>query len=345
MTAPEFILEWNGEDTPNRTFENSSNLTIDSTGRIYICVGYIHHYLYSDILERSVFIFDSTGSFLSAIYVDYKNTFIAPMPYFGVAYSTTTNSTYCTNSVTYIGSELDGVIQYGGSNAHWGIYGSGDGQFIQPRGIAVDSLGNVYVSDSTNRIQKFTSAGAFLLKWGSSGAGDGQFSGIYSIISDSSNNIYVSDQSNNRIQKFTSTGTFLTKWGSWGTGDGQFKYPAGIAVDFYGNIYVSDQYNDRIQVFTSNGTFITKWGSTGSGDGQFSYPAGITIDSQGYIYVADAGNLRIQKFGSATIVGSKVAIVTDINGKSFILPLSTVTVGDKVALLYDSSGKQFCKKL
>jgi hypothetical protein len=45
------------------------------------------------------------------------------------------------------------------------------------------------------------------------------------------------------------------------------------------------------------------------------------------------------------LVGSKVAIVTDLSGKSYVMPLTTVSVGDKVAIMYDSSGKQFCKKL
>jgi len=38
----------------------------------------------------------------------------------------------------------------------WGSYGSGDGQFNAPRGVAVDGSGSVYVADSSNhRIQKF----------------------------------------------------------------------------------------------------------------------------------------------------------------------------------------------
>ena len=60
----------------------------------------------------------------------------------------------------------------------WGSVGTGDGQFgSYPRGVAVESSNNVYVSDPGNyRIQKFDSSGNFLTKWGSVGTGDGQFS-------------------------------------------------------------------------------------------------------------------------------------------------------------------------
>jgi DNA-binding beta-propeller fold protein YncE len=50
----------------------------------------------------------------------------------------------------------------------WGTFGTNDGQFRSPWGIAVDSDGNVYVADGNNyRIQKFNSKGVFLDKWGS----------------------------------------------------------------------------------------------------------------------------------------------------------------------------------
>ena len=32
----------------------------------------------------------------------------------------------------------------------WGIRGSGDGEFSQPQGLAIDSEGDVYVSDQGN---------------------------------------------------------------------------------------------------------------------------------------------------------------------------------------------------
>src|SRR5262249_35708988 len=138
----------------------------------------------------------------------------------------------------------------------WGSLGSGDGQFNYPGGVAVDGSGNVFVGElGNNRIEKFTTSGAFLLTFGwavqdgmaavetctaargagIAGSGDGQFAGPYGVAVDGSGKVFVVDRVNNRIQTFTNTGTFLTKWGTAGTGDGQFTYPAGVAVDASGN--------------------------------------------------------------------------------------------------------------
>ena len=133
----------------------------------------------------------------------------------------------------------------------WGSFGSGDGQFSQPYGIALDSSGNIYVADFiNNRIQKFNSTGVFVSKFGSGGSGDGQFGVPVGIAVDSSGNIYVAEFGNNRIQKFNSAGVFVSKFGSLGPGDGQFSGPAGIALDSSGNMYVADTGNNRIQVFS-----------------------------------------------------------------------------------------------
>jgi|SRR5215204_5448201 len=104
----------------------------------------------------------------------------------------------------------------------WGRFGTGDGEFDRPRGIAVDSDGNVYVADSgNNRIQKFNSTGVFLDKWGQRGNDAGQFIKPAHVAVDSNNDIYVTEDFrgvlfpttdiNVRIQKFTKTGDFITQ--------------------------------------------------------------------------------------------------------------------------------------
>jgi hypothetical protein len=183
----------------------------------------------------------------------------------------------------------------------WGSTGSGDGEFNLPQRIAVDTNGNVFVTDTAccggnTRIQKFDNNGTFLTKWGSEGTGDGQFDGPIGIGVDEIGNVFITDTNNNRIQKFDNGGKFLAKWGSAGSGDGEFNVPIDVAVDRSGHVFVADANNHRIQKFDNNGLFITAWGSRGGGEGRFNYVIGVAVErSSGDVFVAD-GNQRIQRF-------------------------------------------------
>jgi DNA-binding beta-propeller fold protein YncE len=135
----------------------------------------------------------------------------------------------------------------------WGNNGSGNSQFDFPDGVAVDTDGNVYETDTANhRIQKFDGSGNILLAGGSQGSGNGQFASPVAMAVDAAGNLYVADAGNDRIQKFDGSGNFLLAWGSEGSGNGQFNLPHGVAVDAAGNLYVADNFNHRIQKFTTN---------------------------------------------------------------------------------------------
>jgi hypothetical protein len=107
--------------------------------------------------------------------------------------------------------------------------------------LVVNAAGDMY-SSNYNRIQKFNSAGTFLLKFGSYGTGNGQFAqfAMRQLGADSSGNIYVPDSTLNRVQKFDSSGNYVSQFGSTGTANGQFNSPVSVAVDSAGNIYVVD---------------------------------------------------------------------------------------------------------
>jgi sugar lactone lactonase YvrE len=190
----------------------------------------------------------------------------------------------------------------GGFITTWGTNGSGDTQFLGPKGLATDRAGSVYVADypfnsfDFHRVKKYGSTGAFITKWGSFGIADGQFREPNGVATDSAGNVYVADSGNDRVQKFSSTGAFITKWGSSGAGNGAFQYPCGVAADSAGGVFVSDADNDNLQKFTSAGGFVTTWGGSGSAAGQFSDPCGLATDALGSVYVADVSNHRIQKF-------------------------------------------------
>ena len=173
--------------------------------------------------------------------------------------------------------------------------GSGDGQFVLPVAMAMDSGERIYVTDEYNhRITVFDTSGKFLAKWRALGSGDGEVNGPSGIAIDSDDNVYIVDQNNGRVQKFTTDGEYILQWGLAGSGPGEFNLPWGIAVDTEGAVYVADWRNDRIQKFTAEGRFLASYGSPGQGNGQFYRPSSVAVDVDGYIYVADWGNERVQ---------------------------------------------------
>ena len=91
-----------------------------------------------------------------------------------------------TSSCIYVVDTNNTRIQKFDSNGNfitkWGTKGTGDGEFLHPHDVVLDSSGYVYVTDAFNyNIQKFDSNGNFITKWGSNGTGDTQFLHIYGI--------------------------------------------------------------------------------------------------------------------------------------------------------------------
>jgi len=176
-----------------------------------------------------------------------------------------------------------------------GGHGNGKGRFESPRGIAIDSAGNIFVADTGNgRIQKFSPNGTFVTsitttdphgiaidragnvyvaeigskhcvqKLAPDGTSIAQWApGLYGprrIAVGPDDSIYVVDSGDNRIVKLSPAGHVLASWGSEGSGDRQFRGLSSVAVDPTTNkVYVADPVNSRIQIFDSNGKLLTKW--------------------------------------------------------------------------------------
>jgi DNA-binding beta-propeller fold protein YncE len=185
----------------------------------------------------------------------------------------------------------------------WGANGIGEGEFSYIPGIsfdsiAVDSQGNIFVTDSgNNRVQKFDRDGNFITHWGSRTMGEGKLFRPLGLAVDQSGNVYVTD-SWSLVQKFSNDGKFLLSFGEEGTGEGQFRHPTGIAVDNEGYVYVADYENQNIQKFDGDGQFIASW-ETGTDIGTPGTPESIAIDSLGRIHVTDLTLYRTEVFSSA----------------------------------------------
>ena len=176
-------------------------------------------------------------------------------------------------------------------------YGRGEGQWMLPIAMSVDSQQRVYVTDEhLHRVTVFDLDGNLVAQWGEKGSNAGQLNAPAGIAISGEDSVYVVEQGNNRVQRFTTGGESMGVWGEAGSEPGQFNMPWGIGISKSGDVYVADWRNDRVQRFTSDGQFVMSYGSAGSGDGELSRPSGVCVDSDGYVYVADWGNERVQLF-------------------------------------------------
>jgi DNA-binding beta-propeller fold protein YncE len=97
-------------------------------------------------------------------------------------------------------NELNRVQKFDSNGKFLAKFGE-KGQINGGVGLAIDTQGNIYVSDKGS-ILKFDSTGKLLGKWGKFGTGDGEFNYPTSLGIDKQGNIYVADWMNNRVQKY-----------------------------------------------------------------------------------------------------------------------------------------------
>lgn len=192
-------------------------------------------------------------------------------------------------------------------------------------GVATDSAGNIYVSDSGNqRVIKLSPSGQYLATIGTSFTdpnGTADSLGRTNGVTVSGSNLFVVDSGVNsvapRVVEFTTAGAFVRIIGgaaSGTPGHGTFSSPKGVAVDSAGNVYVSDSGSQLVQKFDSSGNFLTQWGSqtptcnaSSSADGCLGGgnvgPQQLAVDANDNVFVVDSNHSQVQEFtGNGTYV-------------------------------------------
>ncbi|WP_096203095.1 stalk domain-containing protein [Bacillus sp. FJAT-45350] len=217
-----------------------------------------------------------------------------------------------------------------------GGYEDGDidtAMFNEPKGIAVDRNGVIYVADSKNgAIRVIENGQVSTLVTG--------FELPVGLVLGEDQELYISDTLRHRIIRLDANRSAtihagggyreVDGWLLGGLQDGtrssaQFNEPTGLALGEDGTLYVADTGNQRIRAVTPNGTVTTVAGSSvetidgtnyiygGFANGladaaRFHSPHGVAVAEDGRLFVADTLNHKIRM-----IYEGKVSTVAGIN--------------------------------
>jgi trimeric autotransporter adhesin len=229
---------------------------------------------------------------------------------------------------------------------------SGDGgpatraQLNDPKGLALDAAGNLYIADSQNNrvrmvdrngvISTFAGTGAISFGGGPRTHNDGgpATNGLLHLPSgvavDKSGIVYIADTGDNIIRKVGTDGIITTFAGDGYAGfydkddnasddvlpdaiDSEFNKPADVAVDGNGNVYIADTSNQVVRKVTSAGKISMFAGDASAGfkgDNGEAIKAGLIAPIA--LSIDGSGNVYIMSNGDGRIrrVDTKGVITT-----------------------------------
>jgi sugar lactone lactonase YvrE len=239
----------------------------------------------------------------------------------GNIYIADTNN-YAIRKVTASTGIISTIAGTPGQPTNWGDGGAATSASLSnPKGMALDSTGNLYVADGNVVRRISASTGIIDIVAGNRNitidSGDGGLAtnagltATNSLTFDAAGNLYIGD--NGSVRKVTaSTGIITTVAGNGdqgSSGDDGLAInaevsPSGLALDTAGNLYIADA--SAVRVVSASTGIITKWAGNGiagfSGDGDSATTAemmlassgGIAFDAAGNHYIADTYNARIR---------------------------------------------------
>lgn len=209
-----------------------------------------------------------------------------------------------------------------------------------PNSVAIDSVGNVYISDcANNRIRKVNTSGIISTVAGSGSVGycgDGGPATAaclwapFSVALDANGNVYIMDDGNSVVRKVNTAGIISTIIGNHipgYSGDGCVatlaqigEFSSELSVDGFDNMYFGDFSNNVVRKVNLTSGIINTIAGNGvagfGGDGgqalasRLNGPVGISFDKKGNAFIPDFYNNRVRKIGDfLSIRGSNIVCV------------------------------------
>jgi hypothetical protein len=274
-------------------------------------------------------------------------------------------------------NHANGLITTIAGNGGTGYTGDGGAataaELNSPEGVAVDSVGDVFVADENNYAIREVSAGTHDI---STVAGPGPVAYDYNgnrilataadlttpswVAVDTVGDLYIADSGNNLIREVNHASQLIATVAgddfalTYPYSDGGpateslLSYPADVATDSAGDVFIADTGDNAIrEVNHSTGVISTVAGNGTAGfqgdngpatAAELYAPQGITIDSDGDLFIADTGNHCIREVSSGVI--TTYAGVGGFGGYSNGVATNSY-MGEPQALALDAAGDLF----
>ena len=239
-----------------------------------------------------------------------------------------------------LGDDVYGQPDFVSNSANNGNVSPSATSLRSPNSVAVDSGGNVYVSDWNNHRVLYYPAGSttatrvygqpdFLsFAPNNGGVSATSLNGPMGVALDSGGNLYVADSGNHRVLYYpagSTTATFVygqpgftsNTQNNGGVSATSLNAPRSVALDSGDNLYVTDGFNHRILYYPSGSATATRvygqpnftsntFNKNGLSATSLFAPTGVALDSGDNLYAADSANQRVLYYPSGETTATRV---------------------------------------
>ncbi|MEK7858932.1 MAG: hypothetical protein AAB320_07300 [Elusimicrobiota bacterium] len=152
-----------------------------------------------------------------------------------------------------------------------------EGRLKDPRGVAINDEGTIYVADTGNRrIDAFSPEGVYLFGFGPT-VGAFELKEPMAVAWDKAGFIYFVDKGLKRVFKCEPSGGFIASWGGEGEAPGLFQSPVSLAFDGNNYLYVLDDALRRVSVYTKDGRWMTDLFAGGQQERELNEPSALAV--------------------------------------------------------------------